>query len=95
MTRFDQEPQKATLKASPAIARYFQPDMKKFFTSQQFLSEQEDGSVLFTLRYTQPLEILPFVQKWLPDLVILEPAELREAYRKKLQQAVEQHGSDV
>ncbi len=95
MTRFDQTPQKATLKASPAIARYFRPDMKKFFISQQFLKKQEDGSVLFTLRYTQPLEILPFVQKWLPDLVILEPAELREAYRKKLQQAVEQHGSDV
>jgi len=40
------------------------------------------------LSYTQELEILPFIQKWLPDLVILEPKGLREAYVKKLKKAL-------
>jgi len=84
MTLYGQEKQVAKLKASPAIARYFQKDMKKFLSSQQFIQELEDGSIEFSVEYTQYLEVLPFVQKWLPDLVILEPRELRDVYTMKL-----------
>jgi len=32
--------------------------------------------------------VLPFIQRWLPDLVILEPKELKEHYAKKLSAAL-------
>jgi len=91
MTLFDREPQTATIKATPAVARYFQRDMKKFLSSQSFQEQLEDGSVIFTVEYTQPLEILPFIQKWLPDLIILEPQELQEEYRAKLTKALQNY----
>ena len=62
--------------------------MKKFLSTQTYKRRSDDGSIIFTLEYTQPLEILPFIQKWLPDLVILEPRELRDEYLKKLDRAV-------
>ncbi|SFV68128.1 hypothetical protein MNB_SV-13-1633 [hydrothermal vent metagenome] len=58
--------------------------MKKFLPSQKFKKKLADGSVLFTLEYTQELEILPFIQKWLPDLIVVKPLELKEAYVEKL-----------
>ncbi len=60
------------------VASYFKEGMKPFFPSQRFVEEREDGSVVFTVDYTQPMEILPFIKRWAPDLVVLEPAELRE-----------------
>ena len=88
MTLYGVEPKTAKLKASPYIAKYFKKDMKRFLSTQKFIKEEEDGSVIFSVDYTQELEILPFVQKWMPDLVILEPQELRDAYKKKLQKAL-------
>ena len=88
MTLYGVTPKIATIRATPMVAKYFEKDMKKFLPSQKFKKKLADGSVLFTLKYTQELEILPFVQKWLPDLVIIEPLELREAYAKKLKSAL-------
>jgi len=62
--------------------------MKKFLSSQNFKKKLEDGSVIFTLEYTQPLEILPFIQRWLPDLIILEPQELKDEYMQKLEDTI-------
>jgi len=90
MTLYGVEPKVATLKARPKIAKYFKADMKKYFPSQRFVEKLDDGSVLFTVEYTQELEILPFVQRWLPDIVVVEPQELRDAFRKKLQDALEE-----
>ena len=89
MTLFDVEQKTATIKATPNIAKYFDDGMKKFFSTQTFKKVLDDGSIVFTIKYTQPLEILPFIQKWLPDLVILEPKELRDEYLKKLDLAFE------
>ena len=88
MTLYGQKRQKATIKALPPIAKYFEADMKKFLTSQTFVKKEEDGSILFTVEYTQELEVLPFVQKWLPHLVVVEPQELRDVFKKKLQEAL-------
>ena len=88
LTLYGKEPKEAKIKVLPAVARYFKKDMKKFLSTQKFVEELEDGSVIFTLKYTQELEILPFVQKWLPDLVILEPQDLKEKYIEKLKQAL-------
>lgn len=91
MTLFGIEPQVAKLRAMPPIAKYFEEGMKIFLPSQKYLSTEADGSVLFELTYTQPLEILPFVQRWMPDLVILEPQELIDQYTQKLSQALQIH----
>ncbi len=91
MTLFDIKPKTATLKATPSIAKYFEKNMKKFLSSQEYKKIQNDGSVLFTLEYTQELEIFPFIQKWMPDLIILEPQSLKDAYIKKLNEAILNH----
>jgi predicted DNA-binding transcriptional regulator YafY/predicted kinase len=88
MTLFDIDQKIATLKATPNISRYFKKGMKRFLASQKFQEELDDGSVVFTIDYTQSLEILPFIQRWLPDLVILEPRELKEIYHEKLSAAI-------
>lgn len=91
LTLFDQTPKEATIKANANIAKYFKKDMKKFLSSQRFKEDLDDGSVHFTLKYTQELEILPFIQRWMPDLTILSPIELRNAYVEKLSQASLNH----
>jgi len=91
MSLYGVEPKKAVIKATPEISKYFKKDMKRFLSSQKFERECEDGGVIFTLEYTQELEILPFIQKWLPDLIILEPEELKEAYLEKLKKAIKNH----
>jgi len=91
MTLYGVKPKIATIRATPTIAKYFEKDMKRFLPSQTFQSKESDGSILFTLTYTQELEILPLVQKWLPDLIIEEPEELRVAYRGKLEEAIGNH----
>ena len=65
--------------------------MKKFLPSQKFIEELEDGSIVFTLEYTQALEILPLVQKWLPDLIILEPKELKDKYLHNINTLIKNH----
>ena len=89
MTLYKKEKKIAKLQAKPFIAKYFKEDMKKFLSSQRYIKELEDGSVILEVQYTQNLEILPFIQKWMPDMVILEPKELKEAYIKKLNMAIE------
>lgn len=78
------EPKKtAILKAHGRIAVYFKESMKKFMESQTYMRE-EDGAVVFSVQYTQPLEVLPFIKEWLPDMEILEPQELREMLIQEL-----------
>jgi predicted DNA-binding transcriptional regulator YafY len=77
----------AILKAHGRIAIYFKKSMKKFMESQTFIREEEDG-VVFSVQYTQPLEILPFIKEWLPDMEILEPKELREMLIEELQKYI-------
>lgn len=89
MTLFDKPTQIAKIKATPNVSKYFKKGMKKFLSSQQFIEELEDGSVIFSIEYTQPIEILPFIQKWLPDLIILSPDELKKEYLEKLTQTIQ------
>ncbi len=90
-TLYGRQPQIATLKAHPSIAQYFEKDMKKFLSSQKFINKEPDGSIIFEVSYTQEMEILPFVQKWMPDLIIQEPKELQQSYKKKLERALKNY----
>lgn len=91
MTLYDKPKEIARLKASGDAAKYFYEGMKPFLSSQKFEKLLDDGSVIFTLEYTQPMEILPFIQSWLPNLAILEPQDLKEQYIKRLNHTIHTH----
>ena len=76
----DQEPKTARLIASRKVAIYFTDRMKKFFPSQKYIQTLDDGSVEFSIDYTNDMEILPFIKKWLPDIEILGPVELKNRF---------------
>jgi len=84
---------RALIQATPKVAQYFKKGMKPFFPSQRFGEELEDGSVRFSVDFTQPLELLPFVKRWAPDLVILSPEDLRETMAQDMRRAWEMHHS--
>jgi len=84
MTLSGQPTHKAICKASPKIAIYFQESMKPFLISQKYLKTHEDGSIEFELSYTQPIEILPFIKQWLPDIKILEPSSLKDVLKQDI-----------
>ena len=84
MTLYGVKKQKAHILATPKVAKYFKLNMKKLLTSQKFIKEHDDGSVEFTLDYTQSIEVLPTIKRWLPDLKILSPKSLDDALRDDL-----------
>ncbi len=85
MTLYGVVPQVGIFLASPNVAKYFKPHMKRYLRSQKFISEHEDGSVEFSLEYTQPLEVLPFIKRWIPEVEILSPVSLRDTMLEDLE----------
>lgn len=85
MTLAQVKRQKAVLKALPPISKYFKENMKPFFKSQRFIRNNDDFSVEFSIEYTQPLEILPFIKEWLPNMQLLAPVSLKEKLKKDLE----------
>ena len=81
----------AVLKASSKVAIYFSEGMKLFFPSQKFIKKHDDGSVEFSIDYTNYLEIAPFVKQWQPDIVVISPSDLREKIKNDLIKGVENH----
>ncbi|BBG66765.1 hypothetical protein NNO_2062 [Hydrogenimonas sp.] len=79
----------ARMVASAEVAYYFKEGMKPFFPTQKFLKELEDGSVEFTVSFTQPMEILPFVKQWLPHISIISPEKLKIELEKDIRSALE------
>lgn len=83
--------QSARLMASARVAKYFMPRMKPFFPSQRFEKEEADGNVIFTLQFTQSMEVLPFIKQWQPDITVLSPENLKNTLREDLALALERH----
>ncbi len=91
MTLYGKPKRIARLKASGVASKYFYEGMKPFLSSQKFEKILDDGSVIFILEYTQPIEIMPFIQSWLPNITILEPQDLKEQYIKRLNYTINNH----
>lgn len=85
----------AVLRASKKVSIYFKKDMKPFFISQRFIGEDDEGCITFEVTYTQPLEILPFVKKWLPDIEVISPNSLKEVFRNDLKDALKKLSKDA
>ncbi len=95
MTLYGKEKKIATIKATGYAKKYFDKGIKLRLSSQKFVEKLDDGSIIFTVEYTQPIEILPLIQGWLPDLIILEPKELREKYIERLNRTVTEHDKEL
>lgn len=93
MSLATQEPNTAILQASSNIAVYFEKEMKPFFKSQKFIQKNIDGSIEFSVSYTQPLEILPFIKQWLPGMVLQSPNKLKEILKKELEESISKLGN--
>ncbi len=78
--------QKAVLLAKPEVAVYFKEGMKPFFKSQQYISTEQNGSIKFSVDFTQPMEIKPFIKEWSPYISVLEPLELKQDIASDLKQ---------
>jgi len=76
--------QTARLKALPNIASFFDKDAKKYFKSQKFIKKQNDNSVIFTIDYSSDDELLTFVQRWIPNIIVQEPLSLRQESDKRI-----------
>lgn len=59
----------------PKVAKYFK---RKKISPNQHLVEKADGSLEITLHITSIMEIAPLVLMWIPNIIALEPKELRE-----------------
>jgi predicted DNA-binding transcriptional regulator YafY len=84
MSKYNKTTQTAHILASPKVAKYFKPHMKQHFLSEKFVETHKDGSIEFSVKYTQSIEILPFVKRWLPDLKLLSPQSLVDELRVDL-----------
>ena len=91
MTLYGKPKKIATIKATGFAKKYFDKGIKLRLSSQKFIKKLDDDSIIFTVEYTQPMEILPLIQGWLPNLIILEPKELKEDYIKRLNKTIKSH----
>jgi len=85
MSKYAEPKEIARIKASPRVAKYFDKGMKRHLNSEVFIRKNKDGSVEFTVEYTQHIEVLPFIKRWLPDLKILSPQSLEDVLRDDLE----------
>jgi predicted DNA-binding transcriptional regulator YafY len=85
MSKYAEPKEIACIKVLPSVAKYFDKGMKQQLKSQTFIKKNSDGSIEFTLEYTQPIEVLPLIKKWLPNLKILSPKSLEDALRDDLE----------
>jgi len=94
MTLAGKKKQTARFRAHGDIAKYFREEMKPYFRSQKYIGTNKDGSIDFSVDYTQPLEILPFAKRWLPQLEICAPESLRAAVKKELEESLKRLESE-
>lgn len=90
LTLYGVETKIVRITALPEISQYFLEGMKKFLKSQKFIKRLDDGSVIFTLEYTQTLEIIPFIQRWMPYLIV-EKGEVLDMFINNLKKMQEQY----
>lgn len=91
MTLYGVETKVAILKVLPSIARYFEKDMKKFLITQKTIEKYKDGTIYISIEYTQPIEVLPFIESWMPNMIIMEPKELKDEYIRRLNITLTNH----
>lgn len=87
----DKKQKVAYLRASSKVAKYFKKGRKPFFASQKFIKENGDKSIELSIKYSQPIEVLPFIKQWLPDITIISPEDLQDELKLDLENALKKY----
>lgn len=81
-SNYKKEPFEVVLKIDESVKRFF--INKKFLSSQIILENKDDLIVSF--KVTNSMEILPLVKKWLPNIKIVSPKEIKEQFEEELRE---------
>ncbi len=81
-SNYKKEPFEVVLKIDESVKRFF--INKKFLSSQTILENKDDLIVSF--KVTNNMEILPLVKKWLPNIKIVSPKEIKEQFEKEIRE---------
>ena len=73
---------KLTLKAEGAAADFLQS--KEVFPQQKISKPAADGSITVRAVIHHPMEVVPLVLHWMPEITITEPAALREDVKGRI-----------
>jgi predicted DNA-binding transcriptional regulator YafY len=76
------EPYMVVLHVNRAIAKYF--ERKPISKTQRILNTYKDGSIEIELFITDDMEIIPTIQRYLPNIKVVEPNSLFEKIKKNL-----------
>jgi predicted DNA-binding transcriptional regulator YafY len=90
-TLFGEKWKKAKLKVHPSKVPYFK--IKEQFPKQKILDDREENFII-EVGYTQPLEILPTLKKWIPFVRVIESEDgsIEEALKRDLERYL--HGME-
>lgn len=78
----DIEPFTARLYADTTAAKYFN---RRPLPTQSIESVHQDGTLEFSVKITDEMEIIPLVKYWMPHLKVLEPLWISEMIEEDLQ----------
>lgn len=70
------------LQVTKTVAGYFKE--VEFFPYQKIEKEYKDGSLLLSCRTANFMQVLPQIQRWLPHIKVLSPAELKKQLAQQL-----------
>lgn len=78
----DIEPYIVKLYADSTATKYF---LRRPLPTQSIESVHQDGTMEFTVKITDEMEIIPLIKYWIPHLKILEPSWISEMLNEDLQ----------
>ena len=78
----EKEPYEVILYANSLAAKYFQ---RRPLPTQSILSTNSDGSIEFSVKITDDMELLPLIKYWIPHLFVLKPQHLQEKLLKDVE----------
>lgn len=73
---------KLTLRAEGAAADFLQS--KEIFPGQKVSKPGKDGGVTVTAVIRHPMEVVPLVLHWMPEITIINPVELRAEVKRRI-----------
>ncbi len=82
----NKEPFEMRLLAKPAIVKYLQ--RRPLGPTQRMVAKHADGSCEVVLQATTEREALELLKPWLPDMAVLSPCFLADAYKNLLENAL-------
>lgn len=68
---------------------------RPLFPGQRLLQQHEDGSMVIGCEIRDPHTLFRWLRYWMPDIDILTPASLRDAFNRDLQQRVARTNGDI